>query len=271
MIEDEGDLTFSTGERVPINIENLYRGHTCFLVVSGPSLATYDLTLLKQPGIITLGVNNSPKVFRPNMWTCVDDPEKFMISIWKDPTITKFVPFGKYNKPIFDNTKWEMSNLTVKDCPNVIHYFRNEHFNAETFLTEKTVNWGSHKKFGGKRSVFMAAIKILYVLGFRRIFLVGCDFKMEKGKENYAWKQDRHDGSVKGNNSTYNEMKSRFTTMRPMFEDAGFFIYNCNPNSEFKVFPTIDYQTAIKLALAEFPDTLTERAEGMYERKHLEK
>jgi hypothetical protein len=267
MVEDEGSLTFSDGKDVPIKLEKLYDGQSCFLILSGPSLANHDLTKLKQPGIVTFGVNNSAKVFRPNMWTCVDDPEKFLISIWKDPSIMKFAPIGKYNKKLFDNIKWEETDIPTSSCPNVIYYHRNEHFNAETFLTQTTVNWGNHKKYGGRRSVFMAAIKILYLLGFTRVFLVGCDFKMELDKQNYAWPQDRTNSSVKGNNTTYGEMKSRFTTMRPMFEAANFFIYNCNVTSEFKVFPFIDFDAAVNLALADFPNTLTESAEGMYERK----
>lgn len=266
MLEDGGDLTFSTHDHEPIPIENMFKDQTCFLILSGPSLATHDLSKLKQPGIITLGVNNSPKIFRPNLWTCVDDPEKFMISIWKDPLITKFVPIGKPKKRLFDNTTWTYSNLITRDCPNIIYYYRNEHFNAETFLTQTTINWGNHKKFGGKRSVLLAAIKILYLLGFRRIFLLGCDFKMEKEKDNYAWEQNRHDGSIRGNNSTYAELKNRFTLLKPIFESNNFFIYNCNQKSELKIFPYLSFDNAISLALSNFPDTTTERAEGMYDR-----
>jgi hypothetical protein len=104
---------FYNAQEQPINIENSYLGSSIFLLLSGPSLKSFHLDSLKQPGIMTFGVNNVPKVFRPNLWTMVDDPGNFIISIWKDPTITKFVPITKTNHKLFDNTKWLQSDIVV--------------------------------------------------------------------------------------------------------------------------------------------------------------
>lgn len=265
------ELTFSTFDKKPIYIENIYKNLSCFLILSGPSLNNINLSLLNNPGIMTFGVNNSPSIFRPKLWTSVDEPERFMISIWKDPTILKFVPFFKGDKNIFDNYNWVKTNILVKDNPNVIYYHRNEHFIAENYLTEKTVNWGNHKKYGGGRSVLLAAVKICYLLGFRKVFLCGCDFKMEIGKENYAWKQDRTKSAVNCNNNTYNAMINRFTQLRPFFEQNDFFVFNCNKNSGLKVFPFIDFEDAVEMTLKDFPDVKNERVEGMYERLKIEK
>jgi hypothetical protein len=38
---------------------DMYRGHTAFLMCSGPSLLSHDLSLLNQRGILTLAVNNA--------------------------------------------------------------------------------------------------------------------------------------------------------------------------------------------------------------------
>lgn len=261
------ELTFSTYDDKPFPIEGFYKNTTCFVISSGPSISTLDLSLLKNPNIITFGLNNSPKIYRPNLWTCVDDPEKFMISIFKDPLITKFIPVKKSGKKLFDNIKWKMTNDIVKDCPGVIYYHRNERFNHETYLSEPTINWGSHKDYGGRRSVLLATIKICYLLGFSRVFLLGCDFKMTFGAQNYAWAQDRTKSSVNGNNSTYAAMQERFTLLRPLFEEKGFYVYNCNPESQFTAFPYISYKNAIDMTVSSFYDTKNERADGMYDRK----
>ena len=253
------------GQPIPLN--GIYKGASCFLIVSGPSLLNYDLRKLKRPGVLTFGVNNSPKVFRPNMWTSVDSPEKFMLSIWRDPTIMKFVPDGKPEKHLFDNWTWKASEVKVKECPNVIYYPRNDTFHADTFLTEPNVNWGDRKENGGKRSVMLAALRLIYELGCRRIFLLGCDFHMELGKQNYAWKQDRHRGSVNGNNKTYARNMERFAILRPIFEKAGLFVYNCNKDSALKVFPYVSYESAIAMTAGIFYNTKLERAEGLYDRK----
>jgi len=260
------ELTFSTFDSKPIPFENHYKNKSVFLILSGPSLNKHDLTKLKQPGVTSFGVNNSAKSFRPNLWTCVDHPSRFIISVWNDPNITKFVPFFKAKSNLFDNANWKDTDQRVMDCPNVIYYHRNELFNPDTFLTEKTVNWGNSKHNGGGRSVMMSTMKICYLLGFKNVFLLGCDFKMEKGKQNYSWEQSRHNGSIRGNNSTYNKMIDRYTQLRPIFEENDFHVYNCNPDSELEVFPFIDFDEAVSKSLENFPNVETERAEGMYDR-----
>lgn len=260
------DSPFSDINKNEIPIAGLFKGASCFVTLSGPSLKTINLDLLKQPGIITYGVNNSPKVIRPNLWSCVDDPEKFMISVWRDPTITKIIPYWKHKKKVFDNTKWEYSEKLAGDYPNVVYYHRNEHFVPEIFLSEPTINWGNHKKYGGRRSVLMAVVKICYVLGFKKVFLLGCDFNMEIGKQNYAFDQDRSKGSVNCNNSTYQAMIERFRILRPSFEKENFFVFNCNKDSKLDVFPYVPFNDAIEIALKDFPDIQNENVSGMYER-----
>ncbi len=260
-------LTFSTFNDKPFPIEGMYKGASCFIILSGPSTNQLNLSLLDRPNIVTFGVNNSPTIIRPKLWTCVDDPEKFMISIFRDPLITKFIPVKKQKKRIFDNTKWAMSDMIVKDCPNVIYYHRNEKFDPLTYLTEPTINWGSHKKHGGRRSVFLAAIKICYLLGFKRIFLLGCDFHMKVNSQNYSWAQDRTKNSVKGNNTSYTAMEERFNLLRPLFDKNDFHVYNCNKNSKLTAFPYMSYRNAIDITTNSFIDVSTERVKGMYERK----
>jgi hypothetical protein len=249
-----------------VPIEGLYKNSSCFLVLSGPSLKTLDLSKLTQPGIVTFGVNNSPRIFRPNFWTLVDTPGNFMISIWKDPRIMKFAPYPKLESRLFDNTTWKDSDKVVKECPNVMYYYRNEKFNHETFLTEDTINWGCHKDYGGGRSVFLASLRIMFLLGFTNVYLLGCDFKMELGKPNYAFEQQRSKSSVNNNNNTYKLLNERFDLLKPLFEKENFHIWNCTPESGLKTFPYIEYNEALTTVLKDFPDTKTERTEGMYER-----
>lgn len=262
---------FYTKDKTPLPIEGSFYNQSVFLVVGGPSLSSFNLSLIKQPGIITMGVNNVAKVFRPNIWTLVDDVKNFMISVWKDPCILKLVPQPKHRHKLFDNTLWKEVTTRVHDCPNVAYFLRNEKFDHKTFLYEDTINWGNSKDNGGTRSVFLSAIRLLHVLGFKRVFLVGADFRMEHGKKNYAWDQDRSKHSVKNNNSTYKVLNERFDLLRPIFEKERFYIFNCTPNSGLKTFPYMPYSDAIKLALRDFPDVDNENVTGMYERKALEK
>lgn len=245
---------------------------------------------LNQAGIFTIGINNSPRVFRPDAWVSVDDPANFMISIWRDPKIMKFVMLGKRGKLLWDNNAWNMSKYAVKDCPNIVCYKDNEYFKpTEEFLTEETINWGNHtdrcecgamrekreiktcyvcgKNMFGCRSVLYAAIKIAYVLGFRKVFIIGADFKMDDNNT-YAWNQARSSGSIKNNNVTYRKTNDRFNLLRPIFEKNNFYVFNASgQDSGLNSFVKIDFDEAIKIALAGFPEVKNERTFGMYERK----
>lgn len=266
-----------------------YKGTSAFLILGGPSFGelingsstfngklTSNRELLNYPGFITMAVNNSVKTFRPNLWTCVDNPQNFIKSIWLDPKIAKYVPFDHTEKKIFDNESWKEMDTLVGECPNTYFYRRNEHFNPAQFLKEGSFNWGEHSdsldELGNKggRSVFLVAIKLLYYLGVRNIFLLGCDFKMDENTK-YHFEQDRSTGSQKGNNSTYKILEKRFEALLPHFQEVGLNVFNCNPDSGLKVFPMLSFTEAIHLGTLGIPDIKTERTAGLYDRKANEK
>ena len=255
---------FFTRDRATLSIEGSYRGSSAFLICNGPSFAGLNHDLLRKPGVMTFGINNGPKTFRPNFWTCVDDPVRFLKSIWLDPKIQKFVPFHHFEKNIFNNETWKMTNIKVGDCPNVIGYNRNEQFNAARFLKENTINWGNHRDFGGSRSVMLPAIRILHLLGFRKIYLLGCDMKMSE-KYTYHFDEKREKGAVNCNNTTYNRLKDEYLKdLKPFLEEDDTQIFNCYEDSELKVFPYVSFTDAIKEATEKLGDVENERVWGMY-------
>jgi hypothetical protein len=251
-------------ENLPI--KNLYKNQTCFLILSGPSLINFDLNKLQQSGIITFGVNNSPKIFRPDLWTSGDSVQHFMISIYKDPKIKKFITYAKRNDHLFDNIKWEVSDLKVADCPNVVYYVLDDNFTPETYLKNDTVSWGRSREGGGCRSVMLAAVRIIYELGFRKLFILGADFKMTDDKK-YAFKQDRSKGSMHSNNNAYKKLNERFNALRPIFEKNNFYIFNCYKDSGLKSFDYVPFESAVKIALNNFPNIISESTDGMYDRE----
>lgn len=255
---------------------NRYNGGSAFLIASGPSFKEVNKDLLLEPGILTMGLNNSPSIFRPNLWTCVDDPASFLQSIWVDPRIEKIVPISHIHKKLSDSTGDKISDIKkeVGDCPNVFYYRRNEVVNTENYLFEDKINWGNHTKVGGGRSVFLAATRILFLMGIRNLYLLGADFYMDKSKEskdgtggNYSFPQPRSSGSINGNNNTYHSMMIWFGQMKKIFDEVGFKIHNCNPKSRLTVFPMIEFEKAIDDSLKNFPRINKEKTLGMYTRK----
>lgn len=259
---------FFTQDSHPLWLGDIYRGRSAFLIASGPSFAALDHSKLRQPGIVTLGLNNSPRTFRPNMWCSVDSPDHWIRSIWEDPLIQKFVPLSHAKKRIFDSNRWQFTGEKVADCPNVVYYKRNEHFQAKQFLWEDCFNWGNHKDHGGGRSVMLPAIRILFTLGFRRAYLLGVDFNMTP-QTTYHFDQRRHPGSVAGNNSTYQKLNQWFKELRPLFERENFTVLNCNRDSGLKAFDYISFDEAVKEARIEAAGN--ERTRNLYDTETREK
>jgi hypothetical protein len=292
---------FFTAEGHNLWLGDMYRGGSLFLVSSGPSTKDMDLSGLDQPGIVTMGLNNSPRRHRPNLWSCVDSPSSFLRSVWLDPRIQKFIPICSADKPIFDNDSiierdangnvildkdgkailhddkakfmYREGNqpLRVRDCPNVVYYRRNEHFRANQFLWEDTINWGNHGDLGGGRSIFIVTLRLAYLLGFRKFYLLGVDFNMSPDQK-YSFPQDRSPSSIRGNNSSYEIITKRCEELKPIFDKEGYEVYNCNPNSALKVFPHVPLAEAIDRTLKEYwhggtpIDTKRENTEGLYDR-----
>lgn len=249
-------------------LQNLYAGRTLFLCLGGPSFTNIDHAQLSRPGVITLGVNNMPVTYRPNLWCEVDSPQNFCASIWLDPRITKFCPLDHAEKKIFDNSSWRDASCVVGDCPGVIFFRRNGQFDHRRFLDEDSINWGNEKDHVGSaghkggRSVMLPAMRIAFLLGFRTIFLLGCDFRMARGAKNYHFDQDRSKGAVKNNMATYAALNKRLDLLRPIFESRGMHVFNCNPQSGLRSFDYISFADAIDYATAGFPPAYWIPADG---------
>lgn len=251
---------------------DMYRGHAAFLICAGPSLTSHDLTKLDQRGILTLAVNNAAAVYRPRLWCSVDDPSHFVDAIWKDPGITKFVPLCHMEKPIHvrdAENRLVPGDERVGDMPAVFGFRRNEAFVADQWLFEDTFNWGNHSdrtdESGnkGSRSVMYIALRLLFYLGVRRVFLVGCDFKMQTEKPNYAFEQDRTAASVRSNNQTYQILNRRLERLLPHFKANDFHVCNCTPDSGLAVFPHVPFDEAVEAGRAHMPREIV--TAGMYD------
>jgi hypothetical protein len=263
------DSPFRSRDGKSIHLESLYAGSPLFLVLSGPSIKLLNLESLNRRGVVTMGVNNSPAIHRPHLWTFVDPPHKFHDGIWRDPAVLKFVPTRMWRRPIrtrnegrfeFIHRRIDGANTLVQcgDMPGVIGYERNSYFEPRKWLAESTINWGNSMRSSRTNrnhrclNTMFAALKIAYAVGFRIVYLLGCDFKMS-AETPYAFAQSSDEGKAASNNNGYAVMQSMFGELKPHFAAAGFSVFNCTPESGLTVFPYVSYHDAINAATASVP------------------
>lgn len=275
------DSLLFNSDKKPDGLRDIFQAGAAFLICSGPSLDKCDLSVLNEPGMLTMAVNNAAVAdpvrrarHRVNLWTCVDSPGSFCEQIWLDPGIWKFVPEQLRDARIAFGTedgRIETIDKLVKQCPSILYYRREADFWPETFLYSSRICWGNPDNWRdplglpGARSVMFVALRILFHLGVRMVYLLGCDFRMSRDSRNYAFEQYRSKGAVESNNHKYNVLNARFAALLPYFEKERFRIFNCTPNSGLRVFPHVDYEQAVASVTSGFPKWVV--TEGRYERK----
>lgn len=278
-IEPTDAVSFVRADGKPLHLNGIYQGASVFLTLSGPSINELDLSKLHRRGVVTFGCNNSTAIFRPNIWLAVDPCEKFHSALWLDPFTLKLISSRKFGDRMrvklpngtFDRMKDSSGReILVREMPNVAGYVRNSFYNPSTWLSEPTINWGNSKKSANRNhqprilNSMLALIKCSYVLGFRTVYLLGCDFSMSSEKP-YAFEQEGDREKAISNNNGFRTMNQLFHELRPQFEAAGFNVLNCNPLSGLTAFDHISYDEAIERATSHIQQKLD--TVGWYDKK----
>ncbi len=114
-------------------------------------------------------------------------------------------------------------------------------------------------------NTMLLAIRLLYYLGSRRIYLVGCDFRMT-AEGGYAFPQARRPDAVVSNNSQFKVVNGMLCKMveAGAFARFGLEVLNCYEQSGLRAFPYAPFDAAVEdicRGIEAWPDT-----EGWYEK-----
>ncbi len=258
-----------------VALRNMLAGGISFLVCGGPSAKELNLDLLDQKGVWSMSVNNMAGYFRPNSFVCSDPPSKFHNSIWQDPSIMKFIPQpkmkpkrGRLRRKVdgkFEDLYIDDVRINACDSPNIWGFGRRAWMIPdESFFLDKQASWGNHDagvtRTGEEKTVatMLLALRLLYYLGSRRIYLVGVDFLMDSQrglKDNYAFEEERLAGAIKTNNEQFAVVDSWMNRMvnNDVFKKFGLEIYNCYELSGLRAFSYVPFELAVEDALKHFP------------------
>lgn len=152
------------------SLEGLYCGpemSSCWLLGGGPSLGETDLELISRSPIPVMTINLAGvHLIRPQFWTSYDPSARFHRSIYLDPGVMKLVHRRRAMDLVPETT------FKVCDCPNTYFFDRDQERGFADFLSpdnEGVVDWADS---------LVQAIDLLYQLGFRKIFLAGCEMRV---------------------------------------------------------------------------------------------
>jgi len=261
-------------------LQGIMEGCGGFLMGGGPSANKMPLELLNTRGCWTLAVNNvgGHARVRPQAFVCSDPPMKFSHSIWFDPGIRKFVPTPKLTgrraviRQKFPDGTFKNHEKRVPQCPEVWGFQRSSWLTPDDrFLLENGAMWGNQdfgvKKTGQPKTVctMLLGLRLMCYLGFRKIYLVGCDFYM-RPDWGYSFEQGRTEEACNSNNRQFSIVNQWLCELQQggVFAKFGIEIFNCYERSGLRAFPYVPFEEAVldvKGVIEDTPDLF-----GWYEK-----
>lgn len=229
---------FVDDERRAVDLENIHSG-SCILVGGAPDLENPDQwKMLQQLGITTMAMNNVATNFKPTYWVGADKSDNYSKSIIHDPS---YLHFGYLSRctSVSDGKPW-------KDYRNTIFLGSSEHIKASEFFDPL-------KHFVWWRNVFLLAIQVLYHLGFKKIYLLGCSFNISS-EEQYSFETRLTAEQIDYNKNTYNMVLGQLKDIMPYFERHNFELISCTEESKLNnVIDYMKFEDVIKIMKDEIP------------------
>lgn len=251
--------------------ENRFRGAHAFLICGGPSLTSHDLSQINRVGILTAAVNNAAAVHRPHLWFMLDCPGSFSPVLLRDPGIHKFMPRHRADQPLRERRgkQWVETNVHAQEMPNVWWFRNKKGFNPQSYLIDKHLTYSASGPGDGEKNlrncIMFVALRLLFWMGVRTLYLLGADFKMQKERP-YAFKERLPEKLVGFNNRKYAIVNQAFTEARQHFADYGYRVLNCCPDSGLTAFPFIEFGEAVRRATEAAGATEKPVTRGLYGR-----
>jgi hypothetical protein len=225
------------------SFQNKHLGEDCFIIGNGPSLNKMDLSLLD--GYHVFGLN---KIYLMLKKQEID----FSYLVAVNPLVIEQSReiYEKMNIPIF--LSYDASEKI--SCPHIYKIRTTGEFRFA---------WSISDVISEGYTVTYVAIQLAYLMGFKRVFLIGVDHNFQQvGNPNseqvltsddpnhfdpdYFKGQKWHLADLEGNDISYRIAKK-------MFEHANRKIYNSTLGGKLEIFERLTFEDALKIAKKKSP------------------
>jgi hypothetical protein len=166
------------GTRVDVALEGSCAGPAtgaCWLIGGGPGLAGLPCAKIAATPVPKMCVNLAgTRLLRPTFWTSYDPSVRFHRSVYLDAGVMKFV-HRRRSMDLVPETTYK-----VCDCPSTFFFDRDGERGFADFVAAGNrgiVDWSDS---------MVQAIDILYRLGFRVLYLAGCEMRVAPSAEQIA-------------------------------------------------------------------------------------
>lgn len=199
------------GNRRVEDLCNLFTGGHALLLGGSPSVDISTFTYLAARGPLTMSMNNAGVgKFKPFLWCGGDHPGCYDARVLNSPTTIKFG-----------------SALYALEEHGGMRY--NQYPNLRFFTPKKGIPWEDAFRFRKEvpwyNNTMYSAILILYNLGIRDIYMLGCDFKIQD-VTCYSHPTKLSADELAWNRELYKEQKEELTMLIPLFDSVGLTLHS---------------------------------------------
>lgn len=219
-----------------LSLKNKYRDMRCFIIATGPSLTIHDVELLSNE--VTFGVNSISKLTDMTEWRPtylgIQDPfvyEKLENSILSSFTDNVFISDLLANK------------FSVPEDYIQFPYFNNykNYMNGYLKYNAKFSDDASIIVYDGY-SITYSMIQIAVYMGFKEIYLLGCDCSYPKGEKNHFVESGFIDRNAYLN---YEKMTSAYKIAKEYADKNDVRIINCTRGGMLEIFPRMQLEQVL--------------------------
>lgn len=218
---------------------NLYLGKRCFIIATGPSLTLADLELLNNE--ITFGMNSIVKIFGQTQWrpTYYGIQDRHVYEALESYILKEYK--GKKNVFIADQL---MNFFQIPSDFLPFPYNGNYHIYSGKY-EEYSAKFSSNAYeivYDGY-SITYSLIQIAVYMGFKEIYLLGCDCNYPKGEKNHFV-----DSGFKDKNAVSNPIRMRvgYKAAKEFAKSHYIKIINCTRGGMLEVFPRMELEEVLE-------------------------
>lgn len=209
--------------------KNLYNhGERVFIVATGPSLQIADVEKLRDNCEITMSINYIYRLFDETDWR----PDYYVIS---DGTMMREYEKASIYIKNFDDVIKFFSDSYLEFWENSVddtYYGYSVEYNSEGIRFSSDC---SETVYSGKTVIYIC-LQIAVYMGFKEIYLLGCDFDYTSGNGSHFYTDQNYIVDF-----DYEFVQKAYLEARKYAEQHGIKIYNATRGGKLEVFERRDF------------------------------
>jgi len=245
-----------------IDYKGKHKGERVFILASGPSINTQDLTLLRNEYCIAVSqfflhpqineIRPQYHCFAPQHYPFNDETNKIIFDNFKNNykyPVKTFVGTREYDFSYYNFLK---KNPEYCIDASFIDYSNSSQLNENNFMNEGV--WNITKNPFGIRTVVYVAIQVAYYMQFKKIYLLGADHDYLKDlsinrnehhfyQENQSFNDKEHLNMFSTERwfEEYYYRWKQYRLMKDFLSTKGVTVYNATNGGMLDVFERVNY------------------------------